>query len=234
MLEVCWTDLWSLLSAPARTTEVGAVAQFSTHCQRRKHEILCRILLERLQSECQDCASQWDVLSATTTSAAVALMAENKGALKQALREDKLASTLVVVERTCDKMVIRLSDSLFLKLALVPLPVDEVTSSGAMDVVANEVSANQNKAEDVCPEQSTLKKAVSRVLLQAVLRLLSGPLTPSEGGAERDAQQQHKGFWDVIAAKHKAGLRERAHPVQLVLQMQRTLRDTVLSFRTSK
>lgn len=85
-LEVCWANLWSLLSAPMSTTEVGAVAQFSTHCQRRKHEILCRILLDRLQSECQDCASQWDVLSATTTRAAVALRAENKGALKQALR----------------------------------------------------------------------------------------------------------------------------------------------------
>jgi hypothetical protein len=206
LVTVCTVTAWELLGAQqeeSASTDV-AVEELLSQCKRRKHETLCRAVFERLQRESIANASRWEVLSAINTAEASDLSALGVvGALKQALREERLTRGVVVVRSDADTVVLQVGDSLCLEVSLVPISGAATASGDAMEVQEDPVVHSPLAAIG-----ARFRSVLSKALLNVFVRLLKGPSSDDIDAAEVGSAAEGEDYWTSIAKRQEARRRE--------------------------
>jgi hypothetical protein len=253
---LCSHRVWDLLPAAESGTHdwgesgarqgTAAVAQVTAHCQRRHHETLCCVLFERLQRECADGATEWDVLTGApgavraggATGAGAGLAEHDVRHLHKVLAEERMGKGITVVSSVEDRLVLRISDTVLLVLSMQPIAAAGPESSleggeaGAMEVI---LSTDPARSRVVTSEERVLQQRASGALLGALLHLLHGPPVGDCGEADGDAppaQGAHGAevYWGKLAHSAQAAKSGTGKNV-LVVRLLQAVRDGLQEVR---
>jgi hypothetical protein len=200
------------------------------------------VLFERLQRECADGATEWDVLTAipgevragAKVGSGAELLEQDVRHLHKVLAEERVSKGIIVVGSSEDRLVLRLSDVLLLVLSMQPINAAVSGAgkgeAGAMDIVESCDSADSRV---VTAEERVLRQSASRALLGALLHLLRGPPAPSSlDAAGLAALDSHgaEGYWRKLAHSAQDAKSGNGKNV-IVQQMLQVVRDGVRGVR---